>query len=59
MEAGKPRPDQDTLIRELDGLTAILDSHFGYEERRIAQAVDRLGPGARTADIFEPFGSGS
>lgn len=59
VEAGKPRPDQDTLIRELDGLTAMLDSHFGYEERRIAQALDRLGPRARTADVFESFGPGS
>jgi hypothetical protein len=35
------------LLRELDGLIAILESHFGYEERRIAAALDTLGPGAR------------
>jgi hypothetical protein len=32
------------LMRELDGLTAILESHFSYEERRIAKALDILGP---------------
>ena len=42
------------LIRELDGLTAILESHFSYEERRIAKALDILGPQAWTADVFTP-----
>lgn len=41
----------DALVRELDGLTAILESHFGYEERRIASALDTLGPRAWTADV--------
>ncbi|MBO0801543.1 MAG: hemerythrin domain-containing protein [Nocardiopsaceae bacterium] len=43
-----------SLVRELDGLTAILESHFSYEERRIAQALDLLGPQAWTADVFAP-----
>ncbi|HEY3952375.1 MAG TPA: hemerythrin domain-containing protein [Streptosporangiaceae bacterium] len=46
----------DVLVRELDGLTAILESHFGYEERRIAKALDALGPAAWTADVFTPGG---
>lgn len=33
-----------SLVRELDGLTAILESHFRYEERRIARALDQLSP---------------
>ena len=41
-------------MRELDGLTAILESHFGYEERRIAKALDSLGPEAWTAEVFTP-----
>lgn len=45
---------QDKLLRELDGLTAILESHFSYEERRIANALDALGPSAWTADVFAP-----
>ena len=44
------------LARELDGLTAILESHFSYEERRIARALDALGPQAWTADVFSPGG---
>ena len=40
------------LIRELDGLTAILESHFSYEERRITEALDILGSRAWTADVF-------
>jgi hypothetical protein len=43
-----------TVVRELDGLTAILQSHFSYEERRIGGALDTLGPGAWTADVFAP-----
>ncbi len=46
--------EPDTLARELGGLTAILESHFGYEERRIARALDALGPGAWTAEVFAP-----
>jgi hypothetical protein len=41
-------------VRELDGLIAILESHFSYEERRIAKALDTLGPLAWTADVFAP-----
>ncbi|HKD89178.1 MAG TPA: hemerythrin domain-containing protein [Streptosporangiaceae bacterium] len=44
----------DALVRELDGLIAILESHFSYEERRIAKALDALGPGAWTAEVFAP-----
>jgi hypothetical protein len=40
------------LIRELDGLTAILESHFSYEERRIASGLDALGPSGWDADVF-------
>src|SRR6478736_4591840 len=31
------------LVGELDGLTAIMDSHFAFEERSITAAIDRLG----------------
>src|SRR5579859_8023775 len=49
---GQTPSGPDALIRELDGLTAILESHFSYEERRIAKALDILGPQAWTADVF-------
>ncbi|MFJ8623401.1 hemerythrin domain-containing protein [Kitasatospora sp. NPDC093550] len=32
--------DPDAIGRELDGLAAIMDSHFGYEERALAAALD-------------------
>jgi hypothetical protein len=34
------------LLAELDGLAAILDSHFAFEERRIRGALDELGGSA-------------
>ena len=36
------------------GLAAILESHFSFEERRIAASLDTLGPAAWTADVFAP-----
>lgn len=39
LAAGK---DTAGLLGELDGLTAILESHFGFEERRIARALDEI-----------------
>jgi Hemerythrin HHE cation binding domain len=51
---GRTPSGPGALGRELDGLTAILESHFSYEERRIAIALDILGPQAWTADVFTP-----
>jgi hypothetical protein len=51
---GRAPSSPDALVRELDGLIAILESHFSYEERRIAKALDTLGPGAWTAQVFAP-----
>lgn len=31
---------RDAIGRELDGLVAIMESHFGYEERAISRALD-------------------
>jgi iron-sulfur cluster repair protein YtfE (RIC family) len=47
-----PPSGPGALVRELDGLTAILESHFSYEERRLAKALDSLGHQAWTADVF-------
>lgn len=51
---GRAPSGPDALARELDGLIAILESHFSYEERRIAKALDTLGPLAWTAEVFAP-----
>ena len=42
----RPPSPPAALLRELDGLTAILESHFSFEERRIAQALTTLDPGS-------------
>jgi hypothetical protein len=34
--------DPATVVGELDGLAAIMDSHFAFEERRISTAIDAL-----------------
>jgi len=46
LEPGRPPSAPAALLRELDGLTAILESHFSFEERRIARALDTLDPGS-------------
>jgi hypothetical protein len=51
---GRAPSGPDALARELGGLIAILESHFSYEERRIAKALDTLGPLAWTAAVFAP-----
>ncbi|MCX4690208.1 hemerythrin domain-containing protein [Kitasatospora purpeofusca] len=40
---GGPGPDE-AVRRELDGLAAIMESHFRYEERTISEALDRTVP---------------
>ena len=52
LSPGRAPSGPDALVRELDGLIAILESHFSYEERRIAKALDTLGSQAWTAGVF-------
>ncbi|GHH81212.1 hypothetical protein GCM10018781_63390 [Kitasatospora indigofera] len=42
--------EAERVRRELDGLTAILTSHFAFEERRIVEALNSLPPGAGTTE---------
>jgi iron-sulfur cluster repair protein YtfE (RIC family) len=37
-----PAATPDALRSHLDGLAAIVESHFGFEERKIAAALDEL-----------------
>ncbi|MEV0457360.1 hemerythrin domain-containing protein [Catellatospora methionotrophica] len=39
--AQSPGADLEAIGRELDGLTAIMDSHFNFEERVLSAALDR------------------
>lgn len=50
--AADPAAGIAPIVGELDGLAAIMSSHFGYEERSIAAALDRLGAGAWVAEVF-------
>ncbi|MFC0533776.1 hemerythrin domain-containing protein [Phytohabitans kaempferiae] len=34
--------DATSIVGELDGLMAIMDSHFAFEERRVSAAIDAL-----------------
>ena len=37
---GSHGPALEAIGRELDGLAAIMESHFAYEERTISEALD-------------------
>jgi hypothetical protein len=54
LSPGGDTPGSGRLLMQLDGLIAILESHFGYEERRLAAALDTLGPDAWVAGVFAP-----
>jgi hemerythrin-like domain-containing protein len=38
--------DTDGALAELDGLAALLESHFAWEEKRLAAVLNSLEPGA-------------
>jgi Hemerythrin HHE cation binding domain len=47
------RVEQSSDITELDGLAAILESHFVYEEKKIVSALNSLrASSATTADLL-------
>ncbi|MFF4119905.1 hemerythrin domain-containing protein [Streptomyces sp. NPDC001714] len=55
--AAEPRgPTLEAIGRELDGLAAIMESHFRYEERTIGEALDDGTPDTDWPDIVFGFG---
>nr|WP_202035890.1 hemerythrin domain-containing protein [Streptomyces mexicanus] len=48
-------PDLEAIGRELDGLAAIMESHFGYEERTISEALDERTPDTDWPDMVFGF----
>jgi hemerythrin-like domain-containing protein len=44
--------------REIDGLSAILESHFQWEERRLVTALDELHSTRQAAELFGPAAAG-
>ena len=50
-----PAESLPELRRELDGLVAIVDSHFGYEERAISAALDHgVSDTGWSRPVFKP-----
>lgn len=50
------RADPPTaLAQHLEGLAAIMESHFGFEERTLLGILDRLGLDASLADVYGPL----
>ena len=51
--ADEPSPqERSRLLSHLDGLTAICDSHFAFEERSIREALNELPGEHRPEDLF-------
>ncbi|GAA3387249.1 hypothetical protein GCM10020369_29060 [Cryptosporangium minutisporangium] len=44
----------DELTRHLDGVEAIMDSHFGYEERQLVAVLDAMT--TQDVDVGRMFG---
>ena len=47
--------DPEVLGRHLDGIGAIMESHFRFEERTLLGILDRLGLRAEVTDVFGPL----
>ncbi len=45
-------PDPDVLATHLDGIEALMASHFGYEERALDGALRRLGAPAAERSVL-------
>ncbi len=53
--AGSPDRALDAVGRELDGLAAIMESHFNYEERTTSEALDGAIPDTGWSDMVFRF----
>ena len=56
--AGSQGPASEKIGRELDGLTAIMESHFTYEERAIGAALDNGIPDTGWSTMVFSFNDG-
>ncbi|MFF5497526.1 hemerythrin domain-containing protein [Streptomyces aquilus] len=54
--AASPDAGLAAIGRELDGLAAIMESHFSYEERTISEALDDGVPDTDWSDMVFGFG---
>jgi hypothetical protein len=53
--AGSDGPVSEAIRGELDGLAAIMESHFAYEERAIGEALDGGVPDTGWSDMVFRF----
>ncbi len=53
--AGSRGADLEPIERELDGLAAIMDSHFSYEERSLSKALDHGIPDTGWSEMVLRF----
>jgi hypothetical protein len=49
LDAGE---DPETLHRHLDGIGAVMETHFGYEERRLLTVLDALALDGTAKDLL-------
>lgn len=57
--AGSHGSALEKISRELDGLAAIMESHFNYEERAISEALDGETPDTGWSDMVFRFRNGA
>jgi hypothetical protein len=49
------RRSPDELVRHLDGIEAVMESHFGYEERKLLALLDELRLDAEPRSAYGPL----
>lgn len=47
--------DPAELHRHLDGIGAIMESHFGYEERQLLQVLETISPTGTPTELLGPL----
>jgi hemerythrin-like domain-containing protein len=47
--------DPETLLRHLEGIGALMESHFRFEERRLLPVLERLALAAAPAEVYGPL----
>ncbi|WP_454041150.1 hemerythrin domain-containing protein [Cellulosimicrobium sp. Marseille-Q8652] len=53
--AADPASSRDAVLRHLDGVGAIMESHFRYEERALGDVLAALDLVAERDDVLGPF----
>lgn len=50
-----PSTTPEVLLRHLDGIGAVMESHFGYEERQLLALLTRLDLGGPASSGYGPL----